>query len=223
MSLPLFRRCFAELIGTFCLVVIGCGAIAVDSRTELLGHPGVAIVWGLIVMTMIYAIGDLSGAHINPAVSIAFAVVKRLPWIDALVYSVSQVLGAILGAAAIVVILGVDDSKLGSTMITVPPFAGLAVEFLMTAMLMFIVMGVSTGAKEKSITAGLAVGGTIAMQAFVAGPLTKASMNPARSLGPAIVATYPDHLWLYLVGPFAGAITGAWVYQALRGDDPQVP
>ncbi|MCC9658319.1 aquaporin [Rhodopirellula halodulae] len=216
MQLSLFRRCVCEVIGTYCLVLLGCGAMVVESQTGLLTHVGVATVWGLIVLTMIYSIGDLSGAHMNPAVSLSFAIVKRLPFPDAIAYIVAQCIGATLGAASLLIVLGNDEMKLGATMATLPDGSAWAVEFMMTAILMWIVMGVSTGAKEKSITAGLAVGATIAMEAFVAGPLTKASMNPARSLGPAVMSNHYDLLWLYLTAPFVGAIAGALLYQFVR-------
>lgn len=219
MQISLIRRCFAEFIGTFCLVLIGCGAMAVEARTGLLTHVGVATVWGLVVMTMVYAIGDLSGAHINPAVSLAFAAVGRLSFLDAFCYGAMQCAGAIAGAASIRAVLGVDDSLLGATVTELPPGSALAVELMMTAILMFVVMGVSTGAKEKSITAGLAVGATIAMEAFVAGPLTRASMNPARSLGPALMSNHLDQLWIYWIAPPVGALAGGFIYVALRPNE----
>lgn len=223
MNAPLSRRAFAELIGTFCLVLIGCGAMAVEARTGALTHSGVATVWGLVVLTMIYAIGDISGAHINPAVSFAFASVGRLRFIDAVAYTAAQCGGALLAAALLLAGLGLDDSNLGATVTPdLPVSTGFVIELLMTAILMFIIMGVSTGAKEKSITAGLAVGATIAMEAFVAGPLTRASMNPARSLGPAVVSGVTDQLWMYLIAPLCGALLGAFVYLAIRPrDDPE--
>jgi MIP family channel proteins len=219
MQLSLTRRCVCEVIGTYCLVLIGCGAMVVDNQTGLLTHVGVATVWGLIVMTMIYSIGDLSGAHMNPAVSIAFASVGRFPVVDAAAYVVAQCVGALLAAGSLGIVFGVDDVKLGATMASLPTGSAWAVEFMMTTILMWVVLGVSTGAKEKSITAGLAVGATIAMEAFVAGPLTKASMNPARSLGPAVMSSHYNLLWLYLTAPLVGAIAGGCLYRFVRGKD----
>ncbi len=216
MQEPLSRRCLAEFISTFILVLIGCGAMAVDFRTGLLTHVGVATVWGLVVMVMIYTVGDLSGAHMNPAVSIAMVVLRRMKAVDAGAYIVAQCAGALAGAAAIRAVLGVDEMLLGSTNTKLELPVGMMVEMMMTAILLFVVIGVSTGAKEEGVTAGLAVGATIAMEAFVAGPLTKASMNPARSLGPAVVAGDVSQLWIYIVGPILGGIIGALIHTALR-------
>ena len=218
MNESLTRRCIAEFLSTFCLVLLGCGAMAVDSRTQALTHVGVAIAWGLVVMVMIYAVGGISGAHMNPAVTIGFTTLGRLPVKDALGYVPAQCLGALAGALAIRAVLGVDQSMLGSTNVQLDLglTAGLIIEFGLTFILMFVVIGVSTGAKEETITAALAVGSTIALAAMVAGPLTKASMNPARSLGPAVIAGDVSELWLYCVGPIAGAIAGGFTAQALH-------
>jgi len=216
MLLSLPRRCVCEFIGTYCLILIGCGAMAVETQTQALTHVGVATVWGLIVMTMIYSIGDLSGAHINPAVSIAFASVGRFPVKDTIAYTVFQCAGALAAAFSIRAVLGIGEDQLGTTMTILPAASAWCVEAMMTAILMWVVMGVSTGAKEKSITAGLAVGAVIAMEAFVAGPLTKASMNPARSLGPALASGYLTNLWIYLSAPIVGALVGGWGYRLVR-------
>lgn len=220
-SLP--RRCLAEALSTFVLVLIGCGAMTVDSRTGALTHVGVATVWGLVVMVMIYAVGRISGAHMNPAVTIAFTASRRLPPADMAGYIAAQCSGAVAAALAIRSVLGTDDAMLGATtlQLDLTVSAGLAIEFVLTAILMFVVMGVSTGAKEESLTAGIAVGATIAMEAFVAGPLTKASMNPARSLGPAIASGNIGELWIYTVAPIAGALAGAILYRMIQEPPPQ--
>jgi MIP family channel proteins len=211
----------AEFVSTFCLILIGCGAMVVDFQTSALTHVGVAIVWGLIVMVMIYAIGSVSGAHMNPAVTIAFTAARRLPIRDCTTYVPMQIAGALAAALSLRWVLGLDESFLGTTTIGngLTTGAGFAVETTMTAMLMFVVLGVSTGAKEETITAALAVGSTIAMQAFVAGPLTKASMNPARSIGPAIASGKLDDLWVYVVAPIAGALIGLAIYRVVVGND----
>lgn len=218
MFVSLSQRCIAEVFSTFILVLVGCGAMAVESRTGALTHVGVAAAWGLVVMVMIYTVGRISGAHMNPAVTIAFASQKRLPVTEMAGYIVAQCIGAIAAAVAIRAVLGIDGSMLGATSVQLGlgAIAGLAIEFVLSAVLMFVVMGVSTGAKEESLTAGIAVGSTIAMEALVAGPLTKASMNPARSLGPAVVSGDLSQLWIYIVAPIAGALVGAMLYRLIR-------
>lgn len=220
MNTPLLRRCLAEFISSFFLILIGCGAMVVDFQTGALTHVGVATVWGLIVMVMIYAVGPISGAHMNPAVTIAFTVARRLPLRDCLAYVPVQCAGALAAAIALRSVLGLDESLLGTTLIGngLSPEAGFAVEAMMTTILMFVVMGVSTGAKEESVTAGIAVGSTIAMEAFVAGPLTKASMNPARSIGPAIASGMTDHLWIYITAPIVGALIGCLLHHLIAGE-----
>ena len=214
MRSPLYLRMLAEFLSTFCLILIGCGAMVVNFQTEALTHVGVATAWGLIVMVMIYAVGGISGAHMNPAVTIAFTACGRLPIKDAIAYIPSQCGGAMAGAAAIMAVLGNDESFVGATTIQhgLTPGAGFAIEAMMTAILMFVVMGVSTGAKEETITAGIAVGSTIAMEAFVAGPLTAASMNPARSMGPAIASGMTENLWVYVAAPVTGALAGCFLH-----------
>ena len=220
------QRCLCEFLSTYCLVVIGCGAIVVNAKTELLTHVGVATVWGLIVMVMIYSTAHISGCHMNPSVTIALTAIRRMPVSEAGAYIVAQCLGATVGAYAIAAVLGNELGEVGSTTTSIGLGAGLAVEFMMTAILMFVVMGVSL-ASDAQITGGLAVGSTIAMEAFVAGPLTKASMNPARSLGPAIVANSDslalNQLWLYIAGPIAGALCAVVLFKALQPKNEEAP
>lgn len=215
MSLPLPKRFLSELLGTYCLILLGCGAMAVDAETSALTHVGIAITWGLVVMVMIFATGRLSGAHMNPAVTVAFTVQGKLPAVDCLVYVIAQCVGATAAAASILAVVGMNEASLGATTTELPFASAVAVEFVMTAILMMVVMGVSTGAKEESVTAAIAVGATILMEAMVAGPLTKASMNPARSLGPAVASGELQQLPIYLVGPFLGALTGALLYKLM--------
>ena len=184
----------------------------VNHQTGALGHPAVAAAWGGVVAVLIYAIGDLSGAHMNPAVSIAFVVAGRFSTRDAVAYVAVQCGGAIAAAAALAAVLGIDQSRLGATDTILPAGAAFATEWMMSTVLMFVILGVSTGAKEKSITAGLAVGTTIGLEALVGGPLTKASMNPARSLGPALVSGDLSLLWLYVAAPIAGTLCGVGLY-----------
>ena len=215
------RRLIAEAIGTAVLIGFGCGAMMVAASTGALGHPSVAAAWGGIVAVLIYAIGDVSGAHLNPAVTIGFAVVRRFAWREVPGYVAAQCLGALAGAAGLRLTLGDCGVAIGSTLPTVATGATFVIEAAMTAVLMFVVLGVSTGAKEKSITAGLAVGAVIGLEALVGGPLTKASMNPARSFGPAVVAwiggeTSPV-IWLpiYLAAPVLGAAVGVAMFRAV--------
>ena len=194
--------------------------MVVNAKTDALTHVGVATVWGLVVMVMIYAVGRVSGAHMNPAVTIAFTALGKMKPTDMIAYIIAQCSGATVAAFALSAVLGNELGFVGATTSVVATGSALGIEFMMTAILMFVVMGVSTGAKEESVTAGLAVGSTIAMEAFVAGPLTKASMNPARSIGPAIAAAAESgaltQLWIYIVAPIAGALCGAFLYMLLQ-------
>lgn len=204
----------SELIGTFCLVLFGCGAMVVETMTGSITHLGVGMVWGTIVMIMIYAIGSISGAHMNPAVTLAFTSLGRLPLRDAIGYSLAQTAGALLAAAALLIAMGDNAGDLGMTKLhpDITPIVGFAIEALMTTVLMFVVINVSTGAKEETIVAALAVGAVIAIEAIVAGPLTRASMNPARSIGPAVMHGDLTHLFaIYVPAPIVGAMCGGWL------------
>ncbi len=199
------RRCAAEAIGTFALVFAGTAAIVVDEVAGGgFGTLGIALVFGLVVMAMIQAVGDVSGAHFNPAVTLGFFFARRMPGADVPAYVASQVGGALL-ASGLLRLLFPDHATLGRTAPSVALPAAFALEIVLTFFLMFVILGVSTGAKEKGITAGLAIGGTVALCALFAGPLTGASMNPARSLGPALVSGQLGSLWLYLAAPVCGA------------------
>ena len=218
--MPLARRCFAELIGTFILIVCGCGAVVVNDTTGALTHPGIAITWGLVVLALIYAIGDLSGAHINPAVTVGFAVSKRFPWNEVLFYIAAQLAGA-FAAAFFLKLLFPESEKLGATIPRGMWQQSFALEVFLTWFLMLAVLGVSIGAKEKGITAGIAVGAIIGLEAMFAGPICGASMNPARSAAPALVSGHAQHAWIYLVAPTLGAMLAVPTYQLLnptRGD-----
>lgn len=194
----------AEFFGTFILVFAGCGAIVANAAyAGALGHSGVALAWGLVVMIMIYAFGNVSGAHMNPAVTLTFWLAKRFEGQRVLGYIFAQICGALLGALFLKVLFP-SDTSLGSTL----PNAGLWECFLMEALLsfilMFVIFGVSTGHQEKGIMAGIAVGGTVALDAMFGGPMTGASMNPARSIGPALVSGNLEALWLYIAAPVLG-------------------
>jgi len=201
-----FKHAVAEAIGAFVIVLAGTGAIVVDALYGgVIGHLGIAFAFGAAVMVMIYAIGDISGAHMNPAVTIAFWVSRRLPGAKVLPYVVAQFTGALCASLLLTFWFPAHES-LGTTLPSGSLLQSLSVEIVATALLMFVILGVSEGAREKGIMAGVAVGGTIGLLALVLGPVSGASMNPARSLGPALVSGQLESLWLYFAGPLAGAL-----------------
>ena len=214
----LARRLLAEFLGTYAMIFAGTGAIVVNQITGgVLTHQGVALAWGLVVMVMVYTFGDLSGAHLNPAVSIAFSAAGRFPPRDLTPYLLVQVAGA-LAASTTLRLLFPDNRTLGATLPAGSIGQSVTMEFLLALILMTVILNVSHGAKEKGITAGIAVGATIGLEALVAGPVCGASMNPARSLAPALVSGHAEHLWIYLVTPVAGALVAVPLCWCLRGN-----
>ena len=202
------KKYASEFIGTFALVFAGTGAIVINEASHgAIGHAGIALTFGLIVLVMIYTVGDISGAHLNPAVTIGFWFARRFAGREVLPYIVSQCAGA-LAASGMMRLLFPDNRMLGGTQPAGSELQSLILEFLLTALLMFAILGVSTGAREKGITAGIVVGSVIALEAMFAGPITGASMNPARSLSPALVSGQLTSLWIYLAGPVLGAALG---------------
>ena len=207
----------AEAIGAFFLVFMGCGAIVVnDVYAGVLGHIGISLAFGIVVMILIYSLGNISGAHFNPAVTIGFFAAGRLKSRLLLTYISSQLTGAVLGAATLKVLFS-GHHNLGTTFPSVHIHQALIVEIVLTFLLMFVILNVSTGHMEKGIMAGVAIGGTIALAAMVAGPLTGASMNPARSIGPALMSLQLEYIWLYIAGPVIGAAAAAPVVCFLQG------
>jgi aquaporin Z len=197
----------SEWLATYLVVAAGTGAIAIDSLTHKLGHGGVAAAFGLVVVVIIYAFGDSSGAHANPAVTIGFWAAGQLPGRLVLPYLAAQCLGALAASASLAQLLPAAVAQgLGGTHSLLPPRPTWLLEALLTATLMLLVLRVSVNAREKGNTAALAVGALVALEALVAGPLTGASMNPARSLGPAVVSGQLAGLWIYLTAPVAGAL-----------------
>ena len=210
------KKLCAEFFGTFCLVFAGTGAIVInDVSGGAVTHVGVALTFGLIVLAMIYTVGDISGAHLNPAVTLGFFAARRFEFRSVPPYILSQCAGA-LAASALLRILFPHHSGLGETQPAGSWPQSFILEFVLTAMLMFVILGVSTGAKEKGITAGIAVGAVIALEALFAGPICGASMNPARSLAPALVSNHPGGLWVYLVAPILGAFSAVFACRCVR-------
>lgn len=214
------RALAAEAIGTFALVFAGAGAIMVDAKTHALGHVGVALVFGLVVMAMIYAVGHVSGAHFNPAVSFAFGLTRHFPWPRVAAYWAAQAAGALAAAAILRGSLG-DVAHAGATLPAGSQGQAFLWEAILTLFLMFVIMSVATDTRAVGEAAAIAIGGTVGLDALFGGPVTGASMNPARSLGPALVSGDLHALWLYLAAPLVGASVGALAYQLVRGEPAQ--
>ncbi len=213
----LLRALAAELIGTFALVFAGAGAVMVDAKTHQLGHTGVAIAFGLVIMVMVYGVGHISGAHFNPAVSVAFALTRHFPWPRVAAYSAAQVGGALLAAAILRGSLG-DVAQVGATLPAGSQGQSFLWEIVLTFLLMFVIMAVATDARAAGEAAAIAIGGTVGLDAMFGGPISGASMNPARSIGPALVSGDLHALWLYIAAPLVGAGLGALAYQLVRGE-----
>ena len=211
----LARRCLAEGLATFALVFAGCGAIVANAERGGLGTNGIALAFGLVVMAMVYATGHLSGAHLNPAVTAAFCATRHFPLRDAALYLPSQLAGAALAALLLRALWDGTPADLGATVPTVGAGTALVYEGVMTAFLMFVIVAVATDTRAVGQAAAIAIGGTIALDAVFGGPITGASMNPARSFGPALASGTWDDFWVYVVGPAVGALVGAAAYVAV--------
>ncbi len=221
-GISLLRRGAAELAGTFALVLAGCGAIVVDLQTGALGHGGVAATFGLVILIMIATFGHLSGAHFNPAVTVAFALIRHFPWRDVPIYIAGQLAGAALGAATLRGLFGAT-SGLGATLPSGPAWQAFSVEFLLTATLMLVITAVATDTRAVGQLAAIAIGATVALDALWGGPVTGASMNPARSFGPALMTGLWQSHWIYWLAPLTGACGAAAFYQLVRAGDPPRP
>jgi aquaporin NIP len=216
----LARRAAAEGLAAFALVFAGCGAIVTDAQYDsAIGAVGIGLVFGLIIMVMVYATGHLSGAHINPAVTLAFALTRHFPRAEAAAYIAAQALGATVAALLLLAVWPDQPAQLGATVPSVGAGSALVYELVLTAILMFVIMAVATDARAVGSAAAIAIGGAVGLDAIFGGPVTGASMNPARSLGPALASGTWTDFWIYLAGPILGAALGALAYQAVRGTD----
>jgi MIP family channel proteins len=214
----LARRALSEELAAFALVFAGCGAAVADARYGgVLGAVGVGLVFGLVIMAMVYATGHLSGAHVNPAVTLAFALTRHFPGRETAAYVAAQVAGAIAGALLLLAVWPDQPAELGATVPAVGAESALVYEAVLTALLMFVIMAVATDTRAVGAGAAIAIGGAVGLDALFGGPVTGASMNPARSLGPALASGTWTDFWIYVVGPVIGAAAGALAYQLVRG------
>lgn len=219
---PAFAPYLAEALGTFALVFAGPGAAAVDVASGgSVGGVGIGLSFGLIVMAMIFALGHISGCHINPAVTIMFAVLRRVEPRRAAGYIAAQLLGAVLAGLAIIAIVG-DEGQAGATLPRINGAdAALWSEVILTFFLVLVILGVATDDRAQGPFAAIAIGGYVAFAATGWGPVANASLNPARTFGPALAANVWDSHWVYWGGPIAGAVVAALVYELLR--EPVAP
>ena len=209
------RKAICEALGTFCLVFCGTGAIVVnDVSNGAITHVGIALTFGLVVMALIYALGDISGAHLNPAVTIGFWIARRFPGRDVAPYIAAQLIGALAASAALAAMF--THPTLGATLPRGSVGQSFALETFLTAFLMFVILNVSSGSKETGIMAGAAIGAVIALEAMFAGPICGASMNPARSLAPALMSGNITTVWVYLVAPIVGSVVGLGGFLCVR-------
>ncbi|MFN0155267.1 MAG: MIP family channel protein [Gaiella sp.] len=215
MTAALRRSLLAEAIGTFVLVFAGCGAIIVDAKTEALGQLGIALCFGLAIMVMISAFGHVSGAHFNPAVTIAFAATRHFPWRDVGPYVLAQVSGGLVAALLLRASLG-DIADLGATLPSGSDGQSFVWEVVLSALLMLVIAAVATDTRAVGELAAVAIGGTVGLDALFGGPVSGASMNPARSLAPALAGGEFTAIWIYLAAPVIGTVLGAFLYSLAR-------
>lgn len=214
------KKLIAEFIGTYFLVFAGPGAVVIDHITKSITHVGVAITFGLVVMALIYSFGHISGAHFNPAVTIGFLVRGDISLLDSVYYIVIQFTAALTASGTLLLLFG-NVANLGATLPRFSEAQSFVMEFILTFVLMIVILGSAVHGKAVKGFAGVAIGGTVGLMAMFAGPICGASMNPARSLGPAFVSGMTEHLWLYLVATVLGAIAASLVYKTLHDEGDQ--
>nr|DAD35661.1 TPA_asm: hypothetical protein HUJ06_006301 [Nelumbo nucifera] len=215
----LIQKVIAEVIGTYFLIFAGCGAVAINKIYGSISFPGMCVAWGLIVMVMIYAVGHISGGHFNPAVTITFAIFRGFPWAQVPIYVMAQVVGSTFGSATLYLLFPVKPKDYFGTLPVGSDIQSLVLEIIISYLLMFVISGVATDDRAIGELAGIAIGMTILLNVVIAGPVSGASMNPARSLGPAIVMHQYKSIWVYIVGPIVGTIAGAFSYNLIRFTD----
>ncbi|XP_015064471.1 probable aquaporin NIP-type [Solanum pennellii] len=214
------QKLIAEVIGTYFVIFAGCGSVVVNKLYGgTITFPGISVTWGLIVMVMVYTVGHISGAHFNPAVTITFSVFGRFPWKEVPFYIVAQLMGSILASGTLSLMFDVTPEAYFGTVPVGSDVQSLAAEIVISFLLMFVISGVGTDERAIGHIAGIAVGMTITLNVFVVGPISGASMNPARSIGPAIVRHTYKGLWVYIVGPIVGTLAGAFMYNLIRATD----
>lgn len=210
------KKYLSEFLATFILLFVGTGSVIVNQQTNgALGLPGISAVWGLVIIALIYAFGDISGTHINPAVTLAFAVDKRFAWKEVPAYLLFQLAGA-LAASGLLKFLFPNNTTLGITQPSGTILQSLILEIVMTFILMMVVLRVSVGAKEKGITAGIAIGATVWLLVLFGGPISGCALNPTRSIAPAVVTGNLQNLWIYIVGPVSGALLAVGVHRIVH-------
>ncbi|XP_027155627.1 aquaporin NIP1-1-like [Coffea eugenioides] len=216
-TVPFMQKLVAEIAGTYYLIFAGVGSVVINAaRDNIITFPGTSVVWGLAAMVVVYSVGHISGAHLNPAITIAFATCKRFPWKQVPAYISAQVLGSTLASGTLRLLF---QDHFAGPLPHGSDVQSLALEFIITFYLMFVICGVATDNRAIGELAGLAVGATVIVNVMIAGPISGGSMSPAGRLGPAIVSSNYKSLWVYILGPTAGAISGAWVYDIIRFTD----
>lgn len=217
ISVHFLQKIVAEVFGTYFLIFAGCASVAVNIiKGGTITFPGICIVWGLAVMVMVYSVGHISGAHFNPAVTIAFATCGRFPWKQVPAYIIAQVIGSTLASVTLRLLFGGSRNHFFGTVPSGSDFQSFVLEFIISFYLMFVISGVATDNRAIGELAGLAVGATVLLNVLIAGPISGASMNPARTLGPAVVLNRYKGIWVYIAGPISGTIAGAWAYNLIR-------